>query len=373
MADATLFGLYRSYPFNGTSSTPSLTNFTLDATNDAVEAIVQAYEAATITQIGVRLGVKTGTTPTYRVSLQGVGSTGLPDGTIKGATNNALATFSPSGLGWADGSWNWLTLTESYTCSRGEWLALVIDYSSGTVSGAANASFTTRFNVGPYDVKHYIIENNATVRTRREFPVTGYASASKVYGLPVSSVSTQGITAASSPREVGCRFTTNASWGSTFQVVGVRFLGNLPLSGGTTTIRLYDGGAAADTTVLQDITINNEIAANTVADRVCNNIFFNEATLATLTFGNTYRVSFESSASTATFYYVNVAAAGDLASYPGGSAIYWTQRDSGGNWSDTTTRRMFDFDLILSDWTEPQGGAFAIQGRRRRNQTIYRM
>src|ERR1044072_4831794 len=151
-----------------------IASFVLDQNTDQLEFIFQAEESATITRLGLRLGTDTATTPTYQISLQGVTNAGIPDGTIKGATNSAKKTFDSASLGWADGSWNWLTLDETYTVSRGEFLAIVISYNSGTIDGTHNASFT------------YCVDNNSIMMSGFPYVITNNNGSRSRIGQPIS-------------------------------------------------------------------------------------------------------------------------------------------------------------------------------------------
>src|SRR5438105_4685448 len=108
MADAKYLLINPGYQV-GSSYVP--TSFALDQTTDQIEYIFQAAEAITITRLGFRYGTRTGTPPTYQVSLQGVDGTGVPDGTVKGGGSPASATFTPPADATWDATWRWVTLS----------------------------------------------------------------------------------------------------------------------------------------------------------------------------------------------------------------------------------------------------------------------
>lgn len=346
---------------------PTFSNFVLDASTDALEYIFKANAPITINQIGVRLGAITGTTPTYRVSLQGVGTTGNPDGTVKGATNNALKTFTPSGLGWSNNTWHWLTLDETYTCARGEDLAVVIDYSSGTVDGSNNASFTSTINGGVLGFP-YVIQNNATVRTRQgAVPIFGYASAGAAYGFPIQAVTNTNFNTGSTPDEYALKWTLPAGWGLTYQVVGVYMLFAMPATGKTITLTLYDTDA---NTALQTVTHDSDYVTG-AANRPMF-VPFDESSLSALSFGSTYRLSIKTSdTSNQTLYTIDMAAASDWDAWSGGQNFALATRTDGatsgggeGNgWTTDATKRLY-MALVLADWTEPtaSGGVLINPG-----------
>lgn len=326
------------------NTAPSFGNFTLDATTDALEFICQAKEGAAITRIGVRLGVITGTTPTYRVSIQGVDASGNPDGTIKGGASPASATFSPSALGWTNGSWHWVTLDNAYTVARGEWIALVIDYSSGTVDGANNASFTSLLQSTVQWGHPYPIQNNAGARAKQDkVPVYGYGSSGTAYGNPMETFNTHSVSSISTPDEIGCRFTLPAGWGATFKVLGARLFHDMP-SGNTADLKLYSG-----TTALQSVAID----ADHQSSGGWHDIYFDEPTLSTLDFGTEYILAFApSSVGSFSIYSMEVDAAADMAAWPGGDSFLFASRTDSGAWSNDALRRPLILP-ILDDWTEP--------------------
>ena len=333
----------------------TFSSFTLNATTDLVEFIFQTDEAVTITSLGFRYGARTGTPPTYRVSLQGVDASGNPNGTIKGATNNCFATFTPPADTSIDGLWQWKTTVETYAAARGEWLAIVIDYSSGTVDGTNNSSFgiTCAMDAGRHGVP-YATTNDAGVRTRQTtHPIFGYQTASQTYGPVLQSNAATVYSSGSTPDEQALEFTLPAAWGSTFQVVGIYAHSTVPIAARTVLVQLYDG-----TTVLQGLTWDTDYIALT-GNRLLT-IIFGEATLSTLTYGNTYRVGFApQEVDTAFGLRVGTnAAATDWQGWSGGQSFALATRTDAGAWTTDALSRPW-IDLILKDITEPVSGPVA--------------
>lgn len=332
------------------TSTPTLTGLSLNDTDNAVWAIYQAVTADPITHIGVRHTSTTGTSPTYKASIQGVSSTGFPDGTIKGGGSPASATFSPSSLSWGASTWHWVALDNAYTPSRGEEIALHVTYDSGTVGAGNTSSFVYTVNM-PSSGRPYGGDFQTTNTKRDGSPAICYRTASGRYGFPLQNTGNVVFQSGSSPNEYGVKFTLPA-WGSTYKLAGVRWLCSLP-SSGTFTCKLYDGGGASDTTVLQSLTSADGDTSQS-GNRL-QTILFSDTTLATLTFGNTYRLTLTAaSANNCTMYYADVSEADDFLAWPLGTAASWTER-SGGNWTDVATRRPYG-ELILNDFTAASGG-----------------
>lgn len=338
----------------------ALTTFALDQNADAFENVFQTPDAITITKLGINFASFTagfvGLSPNYKISLQGVDSSGNPDGTIKGGGSPASKEFNATG--WSNNTFHWITLDNAYTCSRGEYLALVVKYSSenGGASPDGSFDFITLNVTATYLVNFrfpYGISNNSGSRTRlTTFPsIYGYGSSSKKYGNPYQTALSQSITGSA---EFGAVFTLPAAWGNTFKVAGLKFFSTAAAAGGLT-VTLYDGGAAGDTTVLQNASYDTDLSQATTAG--IRTIYFDESTLSTLKYGSTYRVAIGASSGTHTLSGIVLGAADDADAFPLGQSAYGTTR-SGGNWTDATTNRPF-IELILDDLTGT-GSAFVF-------------
>jgi hypothetical protein len=317
--------------------------FGLSASNSAVEFIFQAFEAATITRLWYRQSSVTGTSPVYQISLQGVDASGLPDGTIK-ASGNAKATFTP--VAGNNNTGNWINLTSSYTCTRGELLAIVIAYSSGTVNASNLASFSDQVASGVLEVTPYLIENTAGTRVRsRNQMLYGYGSASVAYGNPALNFTQQGFNDGSNPDEYALRFIVPATWFGSYKVAGVKALVGAPPAGSSLTWTLYDG-----TTALQTYTQDSDYFQGTTVTPM--EILFTDTTLATLTSGNVYRLAVKNNhaSSNMTLMTQQVTANADLAAYPGGIEWYQSTRNNAGAWTDVNTTRPF-VEPLFSDFT----------------------
>src|SRR5688572_26797065 len=160
------------------------TNVSLDASNDGVGWVFQANSADAITHLGFRYGARTGTPPTYRISLQSpTAAGGLPDGTVLGGGSPASGTFTPPADATWDGTWQWVALTNSYTPSRGQLLVSAIEHSSGTVDGSNFSSFTrqvTGFRMD--DGFPYSCILTAGTWAKSTMPCFGYRTANGRYG-----------------------------------------------------------------------------------------------------------------------------------------------------------------------------------------------
>ena len=119
-------------------------------------------------------------------------------------------------------------------------------------------------------------------------------------------------------------------------------------------MKLYSGGDVGDTTVLQDVTWDSDWSSATSSADTWT-IYFDESSLSTLTFGNTYRIALSTpDASNQTLQGFSVSAVADLDAFPLGQQFTLSTR-AGGNWTDTATTRNF-MEIILDDITKPSGG-----------------
>jgi len=354
MADALRHWLGAPYPLKATNSAFGFTNFVLDAATDALEFIIQVSEADTITHVGFRIGVVTGTSPVYQVSLQGVAGNGNPDGVIKGGGSPASATFTPTAA--QNGTWQWIALANSYAATRGEFLALVIAYSSGTVDGANNASFTSvPTNTDHFTGFPYVIQNNAGVRSRQtNIAVWGIRSATSRQGKPWQSWFNTNISSDTTPDEQALRFLAPAAL-SQYTVAGVRAFIRTPASGKTVTVALWDG-----TTLLQSVTVDSDALVANNSTRLIEAAFQN-AVLAQLTGGNVYRISFAPVQTAANFSLIGIGVpdALDLLAWPGETEWYLSTRTNAGAWTDDPLTRPIA-EIQLADITAASSGSSGI-------------
>jgi hypothetical protein len=332
------------------STSAGFTLFSLDATNDAIEWIVQAQVADTITHVGFRYGVRTGTPPTYRISIQGVGTDGNPDGTIKGGGSPASATFTPPASTAWNSTWQWVALSNSYVVSRGEKLAIVIDYSSGTIDVSNFGSFTSATaGTGGRQQYPYVIENNATVRARAvAAPAWGMKSSTASYGAPFQSTTTVTFSSSSNPNERGMAFMLPAGSGDTFQIAGIRAVITTPAAATTFDVRLYEG-----TTLRQTATFDSDhMRANGFTGGFAE-FFFADVTLWSCAYGTIYYIVFAPNEATTVIGLTAWTAvdAQDAAAW-GGDGNWYSATRNGGAWTtDTFTRPTME--VLLADMSEP--------------------
>lgn len=116
-------GLWVPTPANGFAFDETL--YVIDATTERVALIVRCPKAGVIDRFDAHVGVVTNSPDNgLRFSIQGVSLvTGLPDGTILGATSNAFVTYAHT----VTTGWKATDFGETVTVTRGQLIALVID------------------------------------------------------------------------------------------------------------------------------------------------------------------------------------------------------------------------------------------------------
>lgn len=352
-------GGFRSSPI--VNGAPAFTNYALDASGKKIGIIWQAPEAATITHLGVRYGVRTGTPPVHKISLQSLGTTGLPSGTILGGGSPASATFTPPADATWNGTWQWVALSNSYAAARGELFAVVIEYSSGTVDGSNNSSFTYIWD-GSFGTNNrsgfpYTALNSGAgfAKELSGTPVTGWKSASQVYGAPIQSFAA--TTTGGANHRIARRIILPAGSGATKQIVGLRFPADNPSAGTTWKIGLWK----TDNTELQALSIDSDAAGRNSLGMHCE-FMFDEATLSDLDFGTAYYLGIQrDGSSNFTIHGLSFAAANDMKAMSGGDGLYLATYD-GSSWTETTTTMPY-IEPIFADWTEPAGGGGGLGNR----------
>ncbi len=373
--DAARVTLNTSLPLSASASLTTINGHPINQATDSVYWIFQMPEAVTITTMGFRYNLRTGTPVQHRISIQGVDlSNGRNDGTV-----SASAAFTPPADTSWDATFQFVTITHdgaggslsSVALTRGAFYALVIEPCPGSTApclGAAtpDGSNSSEFGHGsltgsagatqgfPYAATN----DNGTHAKQTRWPIFALRSATKTYGTPVVSVA---ATAISTGSDQAIRFTLPAGWGATFRVAGVRFVATSPSSGGgSVNLNLYSG-----TTVLQSVTWDTDINRANNGQGNIFEFYFDEAALSTLASGTTYRLGVTPvSGGSVGLSVMTLPAASDRTAYPGGTNFGWSTRASCGGacdatstaWTDDDTKRPL-VELILEDLTGGGGAA----------------
>lgn len=341
------------------STSPSFTSLTLNsATPGAVAAGVVCSNPNhndTITHVGYRQGTTTGTPAanSYTIGLYTVDGSGLPTATDLGGGSPTAKSFTPAAAN--DSTFQWVQLTNSIPIARGTVFAIVMQNAADTSvnytqmsydqsNGATMNSLSAGF---PYALT-YASPTWTKSSSAFRSPVFGYKSSSYVYGWTAQSGTSPRSTSTSGQR-VAAKFTLPSTWGTSFKVVGFRVWGRLGAAASAVKIGLWDA-----TTTLQSIASFDSDHVRSAASSTAHEFYFQDTTLATLTFGTTYYIGLESiSSSTVGLTTMDFASANDLLCLPnGGNACYSLYT---GSWGDTTTSIPM-LTLILDDITPPSGG-----------------
>lgn len=344
----------------------SSSTFALNATTDQMEFGIQLKRGVVIDRLLYLPSAATGTATTWKISIQGV-STGtggeIPDGTPKGGGSPASATFTNSAV--TAGTPHTVTLANSYTPSTDERVFIVIAYDSGTAPSAGvndlTISYAGNFLTGSGGFP-YAITNDAGSRTRAttSHPNIAYSDGTSWYGFATKAGYSQNVNSGSSPAIYGQKFTVPAGASDTLQCVGMGLIIVPPAFTNDDAIiySLYDG-----TSAIQTVTTQNR-AYSTAAARTTE-VWFNAASLSSLTAGSTYRLAIApQSTSNWGVRGFTVESAAHLGGWTGG-ADWCASTLSGGVWTDLTTTRLLMWP-IFSDMTEPAasgGGGPLIGGR----------
>lgn len=354
MADAKQARWLYPLPFEP-GVTAAAQNQVADANNDGVGWAFAAENTEAITHIGFRYGARTGTPPTYVLTLEGlVTTTGLPDGTDVGGGSPTAVTFTPPADATWDGTWRWIQLTNSYTPTRDQKLAATIRYSSGTVDGSNNASFTRNYsNSLSWNFPYALTLTAGTWAVSANcLPLYGIRTANTRYGqIATGDYATR--TASTVGHRAAMKFTIPTSWCSTFKVKGVIMDASIAgAAGKAPVLGLWSAGG-----VIQNSTQDSDFATSITNSARTVTIMYDEASLTALNAGTAYYAGMEVADAVnggVIIRSLQLSEANDLLAYPGGTDVHFATFD-GSNWSDAQTVRPI-MALLLDDITAPSGG-----------------
>jgi hypothetical protein len=320
----------------------------LDGATDEIASVFVADSTDSITHIGVRIGgTVPASPPIYQVSLQGMGSTGLPDGTILGGGSPASGTFDPSA--WTTHSFHWIALDNPYTPTVGQEIMPVVEYSSGTISGSnrlnpvyawgsfqassrSNGQFTTNnWSSGSKTGKHGLALRTANAR----------------YGIVSIGAAPTAVLLGTTGHRDALKFTLPEFF-STLTCYGLRVACSPPGSGG---FKMGIWNSAGTELKAESISLAKLINST---DSYIECIF---STPETISPGVAYYAGIErTEANTPGLVHVELSEANDQLAYPLGTAACratW----NGSAWTDNTTFRPLSLELLISDITGGGGGA----------------
>lgn len=304
---------------------------TLDASTEYAGVVFQAPPGGeSLSEVGFYSTSPNGTVPTYRVSIQGVGSTGIRDGTVKGGGSPASTTVVPS----SSSTFYRTTLDNAYSASGGEWLWAGIDYSSGTIDASNHARLRYKLHFGPSVGGLYSQYKFGSDTKISDMPliVVGNGTVDLAgFGIANFNSSTYAIDSNGSIHETAMEFSVPDD-GVTYSLAGAEWLYDPQASGHTYTQSLYSGGAVTDTTAAATATIDTEYGDEAIA---FNRIMFSSS--QALTNGATYRIGLDATTgTTATSLYTYTTGDAQSHAFQQMGWGFGLSHRTTGNWTDVS-------------------------------------
>lgn len=350
MADAKYLSMFG---WQGPRLTSSPTNHSVDANNDGIGWIFQANTADAITHLGFRYGLRTGTPPVQIIGLEGVASTGLPDGTYLGGVSPASATFTPPADATWDGTWQWVQLTNAHTPARGDVLAMTIRYSSGTIDASNFSSYTrTHSDAKGRDGFPYGLILAGGTWSKVAGASFGYRTANGRFGWIVPTIANPSLS--TTGHRSAIFFTLPADWGDTFTLAGLNGLMRVT-AGGSALFGLWDAAG----TEIQAVTFDTDAFQQSGIGG--QHLLYDGASLTALNYGTEYYAGLQCvGASPIGMSYVDLTEAADRSAFPNGVNCGYASWD-GATWTKDDTAIPLS-ELILGAITEPAGGGGGLLG-----------
>ena len=327
----------------------SRNGFDLAASTGMIGVRFTAQQTKNVDKILIYITSVTGTSPTYRTGLQGE-SSGIPDGTWLGPTNNGYkdAQFSAG--------WNELVLDEDVSLTADTDYFIVVEYNSGTIDGSNYVRVA--YSVGGSDSYQPLNKSNSNINfydstgTIRTSTNSGSSWALVSNSIGIYLFNFDDATYEGIPHDASADTTesiSGANWKSqkisvsgnqTIRAIGF-VVGEVGPPNGDLLYEIRDSGE----TVLRSGTL---ISASDFSED------WYDVTLSSalsLTGGSTYRFVLKSPDTSSGFYRVEKATTTDSApynaeTYGGTASCYSESSNSGTDWTDETNG---DIRIRLSD------------------------
>lgn len=349
------------------SAAPSLaTTLLIDASTEkacflgCVWHPTQKTGTLNIRKVHCRLGAVTfNAASVLRVSLQNISQTAgpvyQPDGVQDQTADMTALTanaWNTTGNLSADRAVDLSAVNQTDANSR--WLAVVFEFQTFT---AADSIVVSAINPQAAPMNGYmgggVLLNTGTWALQNSAPILALECDDGTFafikgGYPALTFSSASVASNGAIRAAGLKFRFPVET----KIEGLA-LGVVLQNGADGTLILYGSDG---TTALVSVGIDNDAVAN--ASLLRNSLInFPPVTLAANTY---YRWVFVASTTTAaTVHYLDVNTAALMDGFAGGQDFHWTQRDSAGVWTDTTTRRPL-MGVELSAVHDGTGGGLAL-------------
>lgn len=278
---------------------------------------------------------------TLRVSLQNVSATAGPPYQPDGTQDQ---TYDFVGAGLSSNAW---TTTGNLSADRAVSLsavnlsdansrlvAVVFEYQTFTAADSININgLSLGSNSPPSLIGGAVVTNTGSWAYATFLPIIAFECDDGTFAffensMPVKTASSTAVASNATARAAGLKFKVPME----MKIDGFGLLLMVP-NGCDGSMVLYDSNG---TTVLVSIEIDNDAVSGAGSARYA----FCRCPPVTLAANTNYRIAFVGSTTTsASVYYMDVNAAGLQDGLIGGQDFMYTERDSGGTWTDTTTRR----------------------------------
>ncbi len=307
----------------------------IDASGEKVAFVTRVPKTGTITKVGFRTRTVT-TSAALKVSLQGVNTSGDPNGTILGGGTAYGILSSP-----ASNTWYLVTLNAGLSVNKFDPIAAVIEFSSTVGSlniGAAARGWGARQLYNAY-VDHY-----TTAWTKYDYLISvAFVYSDNSYGTtpfvhPISAIGAYTFNSGSTPDEYGNYFKLP------FPVRAVGMVADVDLDQDST-FKLYDSDG---TTVLASVVVNASQRYSTAAGLIWG-LFSTPVNLLKNTW---YRMTIVPNGTTnISLSWIDAA---DMSAFPLGQNCYQTSRTDGGAWTEDTVTRV-EIALLVDSFDDGVG------------------
>ena len=309
---------------------------TLDDADEKTANIFQVPEDCDLTGATVYC-TAISSPPTYKYTLQSCdGTTGDPSGTVLATT----AEFTPSAATTEAHSF-----TSAYSASAGETLAIVVEYGSGTIGGANDATFVDRQSVVKFIVFPFQLSMDSSgAWSAGDFDaypaiaVQTDLTAIDISGIYSTGDATEYIT--TSGHRYAQRIEIPSGENIEIHVDGFRFCGGVEnATGADVKVACWNSSGS----VLASQVIDTNIQAGRMSTTPWAREYrFSES--VTITDGTVFYMGFEHMggagvADDLTIGYMKPGGLNGLKSWPGGDAFY-ASKWAGASWADDNTRRL---------------------------------
>lgn len=329
----------------------TFSSIVIDASGEKVAFIFMVPETGTIDTVEFRVGTVTvNVLSSVRISLQDLNlATGDPDGTqdqFRDIAGTAFAsnTWMVPGLITSDGT----DTGVKRSVTRGDYLAVVIEYQTFTALDSIQVSSWTPVSTGISGIPHLRLFTSSWAGQNNDL-VMGLKYSDGVYRsvaphvAPWDGISSVTFTSGSTPDERGLKFSLPVPCVVRGAALQLALSTDVDIA-----VKLYDTNGS---TVLASTTMDGNVRQAT-AQRT----YFVPLPETALAAGSVYRLTVvPQSALNMALYHMTVNSVALLDTIEGGQSWHYTQRTDGGAWTDTTTQRPL-MGLWIDSFDDGAGG-----------------